>query len=424
MLKRKYQNYHQWPNALRVRRDHPLARGLYYCFFPYKYPYGKAEANSTPNQTVRSASTLDLNGIAGMPPWAQLRQPYSVFYINKYEGSAATPRHMNFSGIQLPMGTNIGWTILMQAGLAGGNLYIGRNFNELGGVPAFYLSATATDVQFVLGASTVALEGISVTTSPSPPDANLRVGASYSPMHRMRVYGERRYTEGMYTKVDFDNSQWTTPLANKEIGVANWVMAWTRELEPSEVFSIFSNPAQILQPKRWMLNAVIPEVTYDISAETGAYAIGGQDATFTNFLDITADAGAYTLSGQDATFTFGTAPEPGPAPDVYAPDYVTIRTTIEAWNLMAKGGLTDQQVADANTIEGIITLMDTLWSHSEYQRLRRRTRLVLERARQMGILTDADIVDATSVTDIRALLVARYGRPDDGDIYSAAFQGT
>lgn len=141
--------------------------------------------------------------------------------------------------------------------------------------------------------------------------------------------------------------------------------------------------------------------------------------------DITAAPGAYTLDGHSAVFTLGGAPiEPEFSTEqLYATDRKALLTTLEAWNMMTKQGLTDQQVANCERVEDLYALFSTLFRHSEHYRLSFRTREMLRRGEVLGILTDEMIDGASTVAEVHAALVALRGE-NDRDIFSAQYQGT
>jgi hypothetical protein len=323
MLKTRFQHRHQWPNAFEVRRDLPLTRDLFWCFFPsWKYPLGKPEAHNLPNQqTLGAGSPLAIAGINAMPGHSAYRQPFSVLYLNQYE--LPLGRNADFYGTQLPSGTNRSFTLASRLRGLGSGSYVsyGRNYYEAGGFPTVYLVGGGTTVTGGYGASVADHESLSVTAEHDV-DLNMTtLVMSYSAAQRkLRLYANRRYTEAAYTKADFLDSGWLSTMNFGNINTVEWLMSWSRALEPQEVFSLTANPTQVLRPKQWnRYQGPPPPNVYMLDAEAGVFGMTGQDVSFLRGYALLADIGAFSMAGQSVTLEY-TPPVPLPGLDFSSSD--------------------------------------------------------------------------------------------------------
>lgn len=81
---------------------------------------------------------------------------------------------------------------------------------------------------------------------------------------------------------------------------------WDRELSANEIASLHANPWQLFASRTiWVPVSAATGGAYTITADAGAYVIGGQDAAIVKSRIVVADAGAYSLSGQDAALKVG-----------------------------------------------------------------------------------------------------------------------
>jgi hypothetical protein len=135
------------------------------------------------------------------------------------------------------------------------------------------------------------------------------------------------------------------------------------------------------------------------------------------------NAGLWNGSGGDVEFILIPPPTVRGPLRLHIVDMIQVRATLEAWNMLVANGLSDTMVANSDSVEDIELEARLLVGHIEYERLLVRSRLMLRRAEEMGVLTDADIAGALTTAEITAILTALNGEAD-GDIYSAFFQGT
>jgi hypothetical protein len=82
-------------------------------------------------------------------------------------------------------------------------------------------------------------------------------------------------------------------------------MAWQRELEVSEVYEIFRNPAVVLKQTQFRHYFLIPPLSYTLDASVGDLVLAGQDATLAGGIRLlTAAAGTSQLAGQAVNLTY------------------------------------------------------------------------------------------------------------------------
>ena len=256
MPRRQFQNFHQWPNATLIRRDHPITRGLYWCYFPVFNPSDPLTGYSSANQSPLAASQLSMGASTQQYPE---RQPFSRFYINTALGG----RIVTMTDPQLPVGTDRSFTLLWYSkgeGAAYNSFH--RNWGYDAGVPAFLTTVSnAAGATYRLGPTTAALHVQATTLTGTPENSAAYLGCSYdSATRRFRAYGNFGFTEGTYAQADFTSTQWTRPWRNEATSVLYWVMGWTRQLEPYEVFQIFRNPTIVLKQTSFLVFPEIPAI--------------------------------------------------------------------------------------------------------------------------------------------------------------------
>ena len=276
MSRRQFQNGYQWPNAIRTRRDHPLTRDLHSCYFPVFHPndVDLTIATTTPNQTRLSSGGLYRPAAAS--DRTGLRQPYSYWYVNHDLG-----RDITGTGSQIPINTTRSFTLLWRVAPLTDLINLGaRNPGLLGGVPTFQCYNNGNEIFYRFGATGATMTVTSVA-APSPIMRWVNLGFSYHSNRRMRAYADYKFTQNTYTDSDFAETAWTHPWAFDGMIYLGWIMAWTRELSPAEIFEIYRNPAVVLAQAPIRAYSLPPVITDSINplsiAETAAIPTPGID---------------------------------------------------------------------------------------------------------------------------------------------------
>lgn len=83
-------------------------------------------------------------------------------------------------------------------------------------------------------------------------------------------------------------------------------LAWNRSLSDAEVKSLSQNPWQIFKPlpRRIFVPAPTAGGLYTLTAQSGSYAVSGQQATLLRHRNLTASSGTYNITGQSVNITY------------------------------------------------------------------------------------------------------------------------